>query len=343
MKTLPPIPSAEDAFATSRRVLLLAVLPLLLATGCTPRGTPDAEAAGAKEPVTITRTAEGYLFAEGRDSVLLYRRRAPHPEREHARSHYIHPLYGAGGEVLTEDAPADHLHQHGLFWAWHQVLVGGTRVGDGWIQENVQWDVREVEVLEEPASAALQAHVFWTSPTYLNDEGQPKPFVEETATIRAYPAADGYREIDVVIKLRALADSVRLGGSEDEKGYGGFSARVRLPEDVRFTGPEGPVTPKQTAVEAGPWVNIAATFAGEQSSGLALLQHPSNPDYPQPWILRRAGSMQNAKWPGAAPVRLPRDEPLVLRYRLVVYQGAPPPLESLHARYAAPSPPEPAP
>ncbi len=47
--------------------------------------------------------------------------------------------------------------------------------------------------------------------------------------------------------------------------------------------------------------------------------------------------MQNAKYPGADPVLLPRDEPLTLRYRLIVHRGraGQVPLAKLHARYAA--------
>lgn len=317
-------------------VPLLAMGLLLFTARCTQQ--PSAQAR-SKPPVTVTQTDHGYLFAEGRDSVLLYHRRPARPEQEHARSHFIHPLFGPTGEVLTENMPPDHLHQHGLFWAWHQMFVGSERVGDGWVQEDIRWDVREVNLADDTSGAAvLRARVFWTSPRHTGPDGQPMPFIEETTTLRVYPSAGDYREIDVAIELQALADSVRIGGSEDDKGYGGFSARVRLPEDVQFTGPGGPVKPERTAVDAGPWVDVSATFAEQGGpTGVALLQHPSSPGYPQPWILRREGSMQNAKWPGRVPAQIPQREPLVLRYRLVVHRGRAQavPLEQLHERYAA--------
>ena len=46
---------------------------------------------------------------------------------------------------------------------------------------------------------------------------------------------------------------------------------------------------------------------------MAILCHPSNPGFPQPWVLRRTKSMQNPAYPGARPVALSRTEPLVLR------------------------------
>jgi len=316
-------------------VPVLGLAVLLLAAGCMPEASNRENRSAAS--VTITRTEDGYLFAEDSDSVMLYRDRALHPEREFARAHYVHPLIGPRGEILTEDSPADHPHQHGLYWAWHQVYVGDQRVGDGWIQEDISWNVRDVEVLEGVASSALRAHVSWLSPQYLSADVEHEPFVDETATFRVFPRADGQRQIDVTIELRALVDSVRIGGSEDEKGYGGFSARIRLPQDIRFVGRAGAVQPQNTAVEAGEWLDMSATFGEQGPTGLAILQHPSNPGYPQPWILRNADSMQNVKWPGADPVVLPLDEPITLRYRLILHDGLvdAATLEELHAQYAS--------
>ena len=49
--------------------------------------------------------------------------------------------------------------------------------------------------------------------------------------------------------------------------------------------------------------------------------HPSVPSFPQPWVLRAARSMQNPAYPGRHAVRLPTDEPLTFRYRLIVHKG----------------------
>ncbi len=72
-------------------------------------------------------------------------------------------------------------------------------------------------------------------------------------------------------------------------------------------------------------------------SGLAILCHPSLPDFPQPWILRRKTSMQNPIYPGPDPVALPREDPLVLRYRLVLHcrAGQELDLDRLQAEYGA--------
>ena len=122
--------------------------------------------------------------------------------------------------------------------------------------------------------------------------------------------------------MEALDEGVSLGGSEDEKGYGGFSVRVRLPDGVRFTGRDGNVVPKVTAVTAGPWVDVSGGFDGpSRMSGVAILSHPSVPVFPPTWILREKASMQNAVYPGRTPVPLVPGKPVDLRYRLVIHRG----------------------
>ncbi len=63
---------------------------------------------------------------DGGKDVLTYRygdQLKPGASAVYTRASYIHPLYGLDGRVLTEDSPPDHLHHHGLFWAWPVVKV----------------------------------------------------------------------------------------------------------------------------------------------------------------------------------------------------------------------------
>jgi hypothetical protein len=147
--------------------------------------------------------------------------------------------------------------------------------------------------------------------------------VDEQTAIRIHRAAADARKIDFEIRLLALQENLRLGGSEDEKGYGGFSVRVRLPEGVRFLGEQGEVEPQVTAIAAGPWLDISGPYGKDGATGgVTILEHPSLPGFPQPWILRRERSMQNPAFPGREPVALSTQTPLVLKYRLVIHRGA---------------------
>lgn len=77
---------------------------------------------------------------------------------------------------------------------------------------------------------------------------------------------------------------LRIGGSSDVKGYGGFSTRIVLPADIQTSDSNGPVIPPNTAVTAGDWMNFSGTF-GDTVSNFAILVHPSHPGHPRPWIL----------------------------------------------------------
>ena len=171
-------------------------------------------------------------------------------------------------------------------------------------------------------SRALKVHVLWKSPLWTDADGEKKAFLKETTTIRVHRTQNDIRKIDFEIKLFALEDGMRLGGSEDVKGYGGFSTRIPLPDGLSFTGTGGPVEPTNLSVEAGPWLDFSGDFGNDgNASGLTILCHNSSPGYPQRWILRRKGSAQNPVYPGRHPVVMPRNKPVILRYRLMTHRG----------------------
>ena len=154
---------------------------------------------------------------------------------------------------------------------------------------------------------------------------------------RVHRAEGAIRTIDFHQRLTALVDGVEIGGSEDAKGYGGFSYRIVMPPDIRFTGAQGVVTPIENAVGASPWMDVSGTYGAAGRSGVTVLTHPTTTGFPQPWILRAKASMQNAVYPGRHPVAIPRDRPVILRYRVVVHRGelAAAEIERLQAEYAA--------
>ena len=265
------------------------------------------------------KTSEGLLILHGKDSVLFYQSAVKSLNGKYPRADYIHPLWNVDGSVITQDFPKDHLHHRGVFWAWHQVYVGEQRVGDAWLCEDFVWDVKKVRVLHNDARhVTFETQVDWESPKWQNK----KPFVRETSLVTVFAKEKNYRILDFDITLDALAPGVRIGGSEDVKGYSGFSVRMKLPKDIKFTGENGVVTPENTAVVAGPWVDMAGSIAKNNGhGGVVVIDNPDNPMYPQKWILRSKGSMQNPAFPGTAPIVISMDKPIKLKYRLIVYTG----------------------
>ncbi len=276
-----------------------------------------------KRRLVVSESDEGILVMENGREVLFYQRKPKSLDGKYERANYIHPLYDLDGNVLTEDFPKDHPHHRGIFWAWHQLWVGDKKIGDGWACKDFSWEVQHTEFdLDKAKAATLKAKVIWKSPAWTNEAGDQKPLVEENTTICVHVSDGDTRKVDFDISLLALEKDLRIGGSENDKGYGGFSTRVRLPDDTRFVGRSGELQPMRTAVEGGPWLDMQATFGKTgETSGIAILCHPSSPGFPQPWILRRRSSMQNPAYPGQHPVALSQSKPLELRYRLVLHQN----------------------
>ncbi len=270
--------------------------------------------------IRVVETPQGYQFYDSDKPVLFYQVTPKTTTRgTHSRANYCHPVYGINGEMLTDDFPKDHLHHRGIFWAWHQVNIGDTRIHDMWECKNFIWDVHKVQILEnQESSSAIRAHVFWKSPHWKNGNN---PFAKETVTIRVHEVKNSTRAIDFTIEMIALEEGLRIGGSENRKEYGGFSTRIVLPKDIRMNDSSGVIKPQRNLLPAGDWLNFAGIF-GKENSNLAIFVHPSNPGYPRNWVLRKSRSMQNAAYPGRKPIPISTKKPLVLKYRLVLHNGA---------------------
>jgi len=84
-------------------------------------------------------------------------------EGHFSRSGYIHPVYTPTGQQLTGDYPADHPHQHALFFAWVKSGYNGKKV-DFWNQAKDLGRIEFREVLnvirEEQKVAFSVKHAF---------------------------------------------------------------------------------------------------------------------------------------------------------------------------------------
>ncbi len=269
------------------------------------------------------QSADGILVLEGRDSILFYRSSAKSLNGNYNRADYIHPLWGLNGDVLTLDFPEDHPQHRGVFWAWRQIKVDGKYAGDSWLCDDFSWDVKQIEVENaSDTSLVIQTDVNWKSPRIRDRQGEQIPFVLEKVTIRVYKKQLQYRLIDMEIRLKALMKNVSIAGYDNESELGGFSIRMKTPNDLTFVSNSGELIPQWPAVEAGPWIDISGTLGsvGERS-GIAILTNVNNPLPWNIWNLRKKNSMQNVVFPGKKAVVLPLDDIVVLKYRMMLYDG----------------------
>lgn len=269
----------------------------------------------------INREPDGFLFSELERPILFYQETPKALDGKYKRANYAHPVYGLDGEILTQDFPDDHPHHRGVFWAWHQLLVKELRAGDPWETKNFLAVVRSAVVVDEgPVFATLKVSVLWTSPRYQDGAGRPQPIVEENSTIRVFRSSSKSQCLDFEIVLKPLVPGLRLGGSENSRGYSGFTVRVKPPLEGVLHDSIGTLVQDRIG-EASPWADYSGRFgATDRVSGLAILSHPSLPEFPPKWVLRHYG-MVNAAYPGQHAVPVPEDSLVVLRHRVVVHRG----------------------
>jgi hypothetical protein len=176
---------------------------------------PRVDAVFADDGVTIT---------DGGKSVLFYRT-APADPREAGRLNYVHPIWAPDGTVLTEDRPADHLHQRGAFWSWHQVLVDGKNVADGWFMKGLTFHVREKRFKGDSAGGGtLVVNADWI----INSTPEVDYVARETTKVRVYPLKAGARRIE---RTAPRLGPTRLHGAQrHDPGH-------RRPHRLRAEGP----------------------------------------------------------------------------------------------------------
>jgi hypothetical protein len=274
------------------------------------------------QPITMKSEKDGAWIKDGNQQVFFYQKLPKSLDGKYSRSNYLHPVYGLDGEILTEDFPADHFHHRGIFWTWHQLWIDSLRISDPWMCENFSQEVTKVSFSNGLHSTGiLKVQVLWKSPLWLK-KGVQSAVILENTKITIFPLKNDCRRIDFRIELNALEKGIRIGGSQDEKGYSGFSVRMPLVPGMKFTSAGTDVVPQNLAIIAGPEMDISGGV-GEQGkmAGIMVVCKPSNPDYSHKWIIRKEKSMQNCAWPGNKTVEIKMSKPLVLNYSVIIHRG----------------------
>jgi len=271
------------------------------------------------QTLSATSNNGGMWILEDGRNVLFYQFHPKTVDGQYERAGYVHPLYSLKGNILTENGPADHPYHRGIFWAWHQIILNGKKVADGWMSEHIAWQPVRLRTKQSDSSLTINAELIWK---YKPTKNHQEDIARENTKITVFTSSGSYRIIDFEITIKPLQNSLQLGGADDVKGYGGFCLRLKLPPDIRFISGSRNVKPELTAVKARPWMDFEGSFDGADQpiSGVALFCAVPKNDTVQEWILRSEKSMQNAVFPGNTPVRLPQDG-WHLRYRLIVHSN----------------------
>ena len=269
----------------------------------------------------MKKDAASLTVLDGAQPVLISRFGPVEPpegvdKEKYRRACYIHPLFDLDGVAFTEDFPAHHHHQRGVFWAWPEATLGGRRI-DTWALEGTRPHFAEwIEETSASDHATVGVKNFWKF------DGEETPIVEERVFFTVRAASDNVRSIDFDLTFKNLGkEPLTLKGAID-KGYGGFGV---CPDTKRkpfvFHTKDG-VLAKDALQYATPWADVAlAPDASGKTSGVAIFQHPGNPGYPHDgWMFREYGYL-GAAWPHEAGFTLQPEESVRLRYRLVIHRG----------------------
>ncbi|MDR1221567.1 MAG: PmoA family protein [Tannerella sp.] len=231
------------------------------------------------------------------------------------RSNYIHPLYGPDGEMLTCDWPdGGHPHHRGIFWAWPEVEYGSQRSDLYALQRTFARPTGNVKCTGGREYAEIEAENRWIWE-------EREAIVRERVTIRAYRASERCRVIDLTVRMQALTDSVTVA-TRFTNSYGGLNVRMATPENQKISH----YTDETVASPVRSWADFSGIFEGSRStSGMTILQHRDNPEYPGQWVEYPNLSWVQPTFP-TPDTRYPlgKDKPLILRYRLIVHQGEKP-------------------
>lgn len=268
----------------------------------------------AAQKINFKKGNGGFWISENEQNIFFFQRNLNDSIPNYARNNYFHPVYDLNGKCITEDFPADHLHHRGIFWAWHQVLVDGKPICDPWELKNFTQNIDQIEFKQGDEGIGLFSYSsFWH--TLDNDED---PFMRENTHITVYPRKLNYRRIDFSIELRALEYNLEIGGSDDIKGYSGFSVRMKTNDLTVFTDQNNKkINPHNEALKVGQLVDISNK---QMKSGISIISWPHNPGEVK-WIIRQTGSMQNCAWPGREPIAVSVTQPTVLKYTLIIHKG----------------------
>ncbi len=233
------------------------------------------------------------------------------------RSSYLHPVYAPNGVVLTDDFNIDHPHHRGISWMWPDVSVDGKKgdiwMVDGFRQRFIRWRAREVEATR----SRLAVENGWF-------DGDRR-LVAENVEIIAHTASAGRRILESTLQFEAVDRPVQIvGTSEGNKGFGGFCFRF-APRDggaaKTVIRTDQGISKKDAVMARHPWAELSGTFQGKPA-GARIDDMPSNPGYPNNgWLLRHGFGFLNVSYPGREPITLHPGKPLVLKYRVTLFDG----------------------
>lgn len=203
------------------------------------------------------------------------------------RSGYIHPVYTPTGHEITGDFPADHAHQHALYFAWTKATFDGKEV-DFWNQAK---DLGRVEFREVVNLKREEQQVsFSVKHAFTVGTGDKRvDALHEIWTVTVYHTSEDHFLFDIE-SVQECATSKPL--NMPQYHYGGMAFRGNYqwlkekddhsihPGDLQVLTSEGKDRWEGNATRPN-WVAFSGKIDGQEAS-VAVFCSPGNFRAPQP-------------------------------------------------------------
>ena len=285
-------------------------------------------AAFAGPPVTAKREGSQVVFRAGGKEMFRYQAEPaplPRPDIKEVfrRGGYVYPVLTPSGKLICDDFPPQHLHHHGLWWAWTKTEFEG-RHPDFWNMGDNKGLVEFValdDVWEKDGFAGLKArHRFvdlLATP--------PKAALLETWEIRA--GTGGEKPLHYVLDFTSTQtcageSPLKLPGYH----YGGIGFRGHRSWDgaanCGFLTSDGISDRLRGNGSRAKWLWSGGTVDGTLA-GITILCHPQNFRFPQPLRLHPTEPFVCFAPQAAGEMEIKPGTPYVSRYRMIIADGKP--------------------
>jgi hypothetical protein len=151
--------------------------------------------------------------------------------------------------------------------------------------------------------------------SWVTDE---KTVLTEWVWMRVYRKSAAGRILDLSLTWRSLDEKITLRGA-DQRSYGGLCFRLAERRDPVITSPQGVMESDSDLIPLE-WADQTGSFGKQDRSGVTIIQHPQNRDFPAGWCLRYYGFI-GVSWPGEREFSLEPGQTLNLRFRIWIHQG----------------------
>jgi len=240
------------------------------------------------------------------------------------RGGYLHPILTPAGRMVTDDFPPNHIHHHGVWWAWTHTEFEGRKpdfwnMGDGkgrvdFVALAGQWD--------GPVHGGFQARHRFEDLT----AGKPITVLVEHWEVTVFAASSREKAwwiFDLTSEQTCAANHpLKL----PQYHYGGLGLRGNRAwngkENCHFLTSEGETDRVQGHATRARWCDMWGEVDGAKA-GIAILGHPDNFRAPQPMRLHPDEPFFCYAPQQTGDMEIKPGELYVSRYRFVVHDGPP--------------------